>query len=312
MVQWLIVQQGKNSKKKFNFYISLTLCYYRVEGTAAGGQIVISGEVHDSISSALEKGDISDVEIKDMGQHRLKGLQSDTQLYQILPNVLTARKFPEYGAKAEEEVTEEKQSLEVEMEQLAKENEELKEKMNTLEAEAQEAVKKAEELKKWLEDLQKDLPPSLGKELLSATKNINRLMKGQLIIQAAIDKARSSSEQTSQELQETKENLENANTKIKELIDLNDKHLVQIEEYEKALNSKKKTGIINRIRHGISTKKEAPNERSLRSKSEADPEDQPSNEQQPKKQKRFLFRSSSQVAGNTGLYFALFYFNLIY
>ena len=162
----------------------------------------------------MESGDIKDVDIKDMGQHRLKGLQTDTQLYQILPNCLTGRKFPEYGVTEQVEDKPDITSLEAEMEQLSKENEQLKEKMSSLEAEAQEAIERAATLSKWLEEIQKDLPPSLGKELLSATKNIGILMKSHSNISNAIAIARKDSQRTMESYQKTKRKLRKSERKI--------------------------------------------------------------------------------------------------
>jgi len=63
----------------------------RVEGFSHGGQIVISNDVWETIEAT--KNELGDVVVKDLGNHRFKGLTTDTHVYQILPRNLTNRNF---------------------------------------------------------------------------------------------------------------------------------------------------------------------------------------------------------------------------
>merc|ERR1712137_486607 len=218
----------------------------RVEGTAHGGQIVISGDCYTQIQDALESDEFGEVEVKDMGQHRLKGLQTDTQLFQILPKSLAGRIFPEYGVKPELEV---EQSLQSEMELLVKENTALKTKLSTTEQEAKAAMERAEELGKWLEEISADIPDSLGKAVLTATKNIGKVMKTQSCIGLAIEEARKNKTITKKKLENSERLLADANERVKELEMMVEKNNEQLADYEYELYQKKKSGIINRFKN---------------------------------------------------------------
>lgn len=188
----------------------------RVEGTAHGGQIVISGDVYDIIQTSVESEDIDNIEVQDMGSHRLKGLQTDTQLYQILPSSLTKRIFPKYGEKSE--IEESPQSnLQCEMDKLAKENEELKEKMEIMEGEVKEAMQKAEALSQWLEDMQSQLPDSLAKQFLKNSKNIGLLLKSQSKMLISLDKTKKITKKSSKQLIITRKDLEESEKRCQDL-----------------------------------------------------------------------------------------------
>ena len=188
----------------------------RVEGTAHGGQIVISGDVYQQVKDALESGAIEPAEIQEMGSHRLKELQSDTELFQLLPVSLTKRRFPVYGGAKPEEIEESESArgLEAEMDQLAKENGDLKSKMEKLESDAQEAIEKADELGKWLEDIAKDLPESLAKDLMRATTEIKNLNKALALITASLADARDASGANRAEIDELQRQLIEAREKV--------------------------------------------------------------------------------------------------
>ncbi|MBI3039053.1 tetratricopeptide repeat protein [bacterium] len=64
----------------------------RIGGAAHGGQILISGLVWDRISPHLS--DIGSPVTEDLGEHRLKGLESTERLVAILPSSLSERRFP--------------------------------------------------------------------------------------------------------------------------------------------------------------------------------------------------------------------------
>ena len=61
----------------------------RVSGAAHGGQTLITGAVREAASDALE-----DARVKDMGEHRLKGLDRLERLYEIIPIGQDDRVFP--------------------------------------------------------------------------------------------------------------------------------------------------------------------------------------------------------------------------
>ena len=61
----------------------------RVEGVAHGGQILISGDVWNMIQDDLDE--LQNPVVEDKGVFRLKGLETDTHLLQILPRKLNGR-----------------------------------------------------------------------------------------------------------------------------------------------------------------------------------------------------------------------------
>ncbi|MBF0548295.1 MAG: tetratricopeptide repeat protein [Candidatus Riflebacteria bacterium] len=64
----------------------------RVGGAAHGGQILVSGSVWERVSSRLSG--IGSPFFCDLGQHRLKGLESLEQLVMLIPMSLAERRFP--------------------------------------------------------------------------------------------------------------------------------------------------------------------------------------------------------------------------
>jgi len=185
----------------------------RVEGTAHGGQIVMSAEVFAETKEQIENGTMK-AEVMDMGTHRLKGLQSDTHLYQILPSALVLRTFPSYGAKPDEPEETAPKSLETEIDQLVKENDELRTKIEQLETDAQEAIDKAQELSKQLDEIAADLPPSLAKDFMNATNKIKELMRSQALVSASLTDARNQTGENTAELKELHKQLDESRNRI--------------------------------------------------------------------------------------------------
>ena len=64
----------------------------RVGAAAHGGQILVSGSVWNQISARLSQADMP--VYNDLGEHRLKGLESLERLVSILPEPLAERRFP--------------------------------------------------------------------------------------------------------------------------------------------------------------------------------------------------------------------------
>ncbi len=63
----------------------------RVAGAAHGGQLLLSGWSWQLVQAVLARLDVSTV---DLGEHRLRGIESSERLVQVLPNALAARQFP--------------------------------------------------------------------------------------------------------------------------------------------------------------------------------------------------------------------------
>lgn len=104
----------------------------RVEGTACGGQIVVSGDVWNEIKQNLKE--VGSLVYKFMGEHKLKGLETTTALYEILPGSLQERNFPIYGVT---QIHQENKKLDQELEKIKQENMELQNKLHGLQTELQ-------------------------------------------------------------------------------------------------------------------------------------------------------------------------------
>jgi len=63
----------------------------RIESVAKGGQVVLSDTVLAEIENYFEA--LGTPEIKDLGFFKLKGLDSDQRIYQLLPDPLKERIF---------------------------------------------------------------------------------------------------------------------------------------------------------------------------------------------------------------------------
>ncbi len=61
----------------------------RIESAAHGGQILVGQSTRDAVEGQLEG-----VEFADMGEHRLKGIDSPERIYQVLSRRLPPREFP--------------------------------------------------------------------------------------------------------------------------------------------------------------------------------------------------------------------------
>lgn len=63
----------------------------RIESVAKGGQIVLSDATLAEIENFMEP--LNTPQIKDLGMFKLKGLDSDQRIYQMLPMALSERIF---------------------------------------------------------------------------------------------------------------------------------------------------------------------------------------------------------------------------
>lgn len=73
----------------------------RVQGIAHAGQILISGDVWEKIKDSLPE--LGNPSVTDLGMHKLKGLDTDTSVRQLLPASLKERTFPPNNPKKQEE-----------------------------------------------------------------------------------------------------------------------------------------------------------------------------------------------------------------
>lgn len=67
-----------------------------------------------------------------MGEHRLKGLETDTALYELLPASLNERKFPLYGSASNNP---ESKKMDEELKKIRQENEQLQAKLAGIQSE---------------------------------------------------------------------------------------------------------------------------------------------------------------------------------
>merc|ERR1712188_210396 len=146
----------------------------RVEGSAKGGQILISGDAFELIKDSLNE--LGSPSIKDLGEFRLKGLTSDTRLIEVLPKELP-RTFPEIVVVSAGE--EKKGALKGEVDQLQSQNAELQKALGEMEERAAEEERKALEMQKWLEEQKDKFESSLADELKTAAMQLKKVMKNQ-------------------------------------------------------------------------------------------------------------------------------------
>lgn len=128
----------------------------RVASIPHGGQIVVSQqawvEIRRITESQSEKQLIAH-ESKDLGGFRLKGLEDETFVFQILPESLANRFFNMEGKGQSEAVpkVQNAKGLREEMEKLKVDHVILQRKLKKLKESADEAKEKAEELSAWVE-----------------------------------------------------------------------------------------------------------------------------------------------------------------
>jgi len=65
----------------------------RVEGHAAGGQVLVSASVHGVAGLGSLKGGGRGLDVKDLGEFELKGIAGKERLFQVLPERLAHRRF---------------------------------------------------------------------------------------------------------------------------------------------------------------------------------------------------------------------------
>eukprot|EP01091_Cochliopodium_minus_P021251 TRINITY_DN964_c0_g1_i1.p1 TRINITY_DN964_c0_g1~~TRINITY_DN964_c0_g1_i1.p1 ORF type:complete len:866 (-),score=429.95 TRINITY_DN964_c0_g1_i1:46-2262(-) len=118
----------------------------RVEGIADGGQILISGTVWEDVEPKLKE--LGDPIHKDLGTHRLKGLNRDTHILQLMPKELEERKFPEIGKQEEEK----KETLMDQIKKTENKNRDLKEDLLRIKMKSLRQTKMIKELKKQLNE----------------------------------------------------------------------------------------------------------------------------------------------------------------
>eukprot|EP01091_Cochliopodium_minus_P000267 TRINITY_DN1027_c0_g1_i13.p1 TRINITY_DN1027_c0_g1~~TRINITY_DN1027_c0_g1_i13.p1 ORF type:complete len:553 (-),score=212.61 TRINITY_DN1027_c0_g1_i13:761-2197(-) len=143
----------------------------RVEGIADGGQILISGTVWEEVEPKLKE--LGDPIHKDLGTHRMKGLNRDTHIFQLMPNELEERKFPEIGVGAQEEKS---KDLKSQLENLNKQNDQLMDRLNKMDQTSSEALNQAMQLKQVLLSAQLD---GSNEQIKGALEEINKLIEGQ-------------------------------------------------------------------------------------------------------------------------------------
>lgn len=89
-----------------------------------------------------------------MGFHRLKGLEKDTRIIEILPSSLKTRNFPMYGASSQPQ--EHSKKLSEKIEAISQENNQLRSKLSSIQNEFNEQKKLASILLEKLKNLQKN------------------------------------------------------------------------------------------------------------------------------------------------------------
>lgn len=157
--------------KRMDYFGPMVNRSARVEGVAHGGQIVLSSDVWEEVKDKTREFD--DPEVTLLGDFKLKGLETETRLYQLLPPELTGRKFPK-EEKPEDEREKKFKTLEQELEELKKENEALGSQFNAMRALFEEAKSKMVEFVDLLKE-------SAGEDasLLEALDDLNKIVQQQ-------------------------------------------------------------------------------------------------------------------------------------
>lgn len=134
----------------------------------------MSGDVHKEVLEREWEVETPYV-IQPMGSHRLKGLETDTDLLSIIPMDLSARKFPEYGTKPEEG----SKKLSEQVELLRQEKEHLTNKISEADKSVNDLKGKSEHLMQRLADLLSG-KAQLGSEMIkNLFKDSQGLVDGQ-------------------------------------------------------------------------------------------------------------------------------------
>jgi predicted ATPase/class 3 adenylate cyclase len=74
---------------RVDYFGPMVNCSARIESAAHGGQVLIGRTTRDAIA-----GRIADVELLDLGEHRLKGIDSPEQIFQVVSPRIPHRDFP--------------------------------------------------------------------------------------------------------------------------------------------------------------------------------------------------------------------------
>jgi len=118
-----------------------------VERIANGGQILISGEVWNEVQHSLEE--LGNPVVTEMGAYRLAGLETDTEIHQILPHELEERKFP--PLLGESELKDKVQTtISDQLQQISQENQFLGQSLTGMKSLLEESKEKARLLVDWM------------------------------------------------------------------------------------------------------------------------------------------------------------------
>eukprot|EP01091_Cochliopodium_minus_P000270 TRINITY_DN1027_c0_g1_i8.p1 TRINITY_DN1027_c0_g1~~TRINITY_DN1027_c0_g1_i8.p1 ORF type:complete len:326 (-),score=117.31 TRINITY_DN1027_c0_g1_i8:144-1121(-) len=158
----------------------------RVEGIADGGQILISGTVWEEVEPKLKE--LGNPIHKDLGTHRMKGLNRDTHIYQLMPRELEERVFHEIGGG--NEISEKNKSLQDQLEEMNKQNSKLLGDLTNMNKSQSQAKTRAQLLRQKLMNAKLNFGGEGGDEQMqSALQELNKLMEEQDSISQALELA---------------------------------------------------------------------------------------------------------------------------
>jgi len=158
----------------------------RVGGFGNGGQVLVSGDVWEIVKPELDKI-FGEPVAEEKGYFRLKGLDFDMLLVQLLPKKLNPRKFGE----AKPELPEEAKGLEEKLKELQEKNAKLLVKLKDIKEKANQAKKKAVLLQEQMQNLKVALGESDAEKLSIITEQLTDLHESQNTLATGLHDANS-------------------------------------------------------------------------------------------------------------------------
>lgn len=154
-----------------------------------------------------------------MGFHRLKGLDTDTRIIEVLPASLKARNFPMYGASVQSQ--EKSKKLSERTEEINKESAELSTKLKSIQTDFDEQKKSAKTLQEKLRSLQKNYNEDT---LLLVISDVEELISGHERTKEELLKVKKDNDTLNEELKNLAGGVADLKTQVNQLTE----HNVQI------------------------------------------------------------------------------------
>lgn len=170
-----------------------------------------------------------------MGFHRLKGLETDTRIIEILPSSLKARNFPIYGASSQPLERSKKLSEKVDF--ITEENKKLRSQLSSIQNEFNEQKKAASLLLEKLKNLQKG---SSQDALMVVIDNVEELLSNHEKVRGDILEIKSNNDHLNDEIQLLHSSVEDLKLQVNSLTEHNNTIMKENTQIRQEIGENKK------------------------------------------------------------------------